>query len=336
MAGFRMHVSTSTLLGCGYAGVLSVGYGVPVDTAIVSGAMCGFAGMLPDIDSDYGVPLRETMAFTAAVLPMMLVARFQSLHLSHDAMALAAVGMYLLIRFGVTKLIRRFTVHRGMFHSIPAMLIFAGLAFLVTGASPIEVRCYKAGGVMAGFMSHLVLDEIYAVEWKGGRWRFKKSFGTAIKFWSDDAWSNFSTYAKLAIVAMLIVGEPSVMEQIEARNPQFAGRINGLRDCAETLGVGGLPQELSQTGSNAARAAVGFFNRLQPPANPNAQPPAANSPQFAVSPQQPFNTAAPANNVPPQWQWPAANQQQADGAANQQPYYNSIDTAQRPTGPFAQ
>src|SRR6187402_3563434 len=107
MAGFRMHVSTSTLLGVGYAGVLSLGYGVPPETAVVAGAMCGFSGMLPDLDSDYGVPLHETMA-------------------------LAAVGMYLLIRFGVTRLIRRFTVHRGMFHSIPTMLIFAGLAFLIT------------------------------------------------------------------------------------------------------------------------------------------------------------------------------------------------------------
>ena len=71
MAGFRMHVGTSTVLGCGYAGVLALGYGVDPDTAIVSGAMCGFGGMLPDLDSDYGVPLRETMAFTAAIIPML-------------------------------------------------------------------------------------------------------------------------------------------------------------------------------------------------------------------------------------------------------------------------
>ena len=185
---------------------------------------------------------------------------------------------------------------------------------------------------MAGFMSHLVLDEIYAVEWKGGRWRLKKSFGTAIKFWSDDAWSNFSTYAKLAIVAMLIVGEPSVMEQIEGGTHSSPGGSTGCAIRAETLGVGGLPQELSQTGSNAARAAVGFFNRLQPPANPNAQPPATNSPQFAVSPQQPFNTAAPANNVPPQWQWPTTGNRQPIRAMN----YNSFDTAQRPFGEHPQ
>jgi hypothetical protein len=229
MSGFRMHVTTSAVLGCGYAGVSHVGYGVPLDTAIVAGAMCGFSGMLPDIDSDYGVPLREAMAFTAAVAPMLLVGRFQAFALSHDAMVLVAVSMYLFVRFGVANMIRKFTVHRGMFHSIPACLIFAGIAFLACGSSPIEIRCYKAGGVIAGFMSHLVLDEIYAVEFKGGRWRFKKSFGTAIKFWGDDAWANFSTYAKLAIVAMMILGEPTVLERFETRHPQFAGQFDDLR-----------------------------------------------------------------------------------------------------------
>ena len=235
MAGFRMHVTTSAVLGCGYAGVGHAVYGVPLDTAIVAGAMCGFSGMLPDLDSDYGVPLRETMAFTAAIVPMLLVGRFQSLELTHDAMVLVAVSLYLFVRFGITNIIRKYTVHRGMFHSIPAGLIFTGLAFIVTGAAPLEIRCYKAGGVLAGFMSHLVLDEIYAVEWKSGQWRFKKSFGTALKFWGDDGWANFSTYAKLMIVAMMILGEPSVMERIDARHPGFAQQYQQFQNQIGTL-----------------------------------------------------------------------------------------------------
>ena len=51
-------------------------------------------------------------------------------------MVLAAVSLYLFVRFGITNMIRKYTVHRGMFHSIPAGLIFAGLAFLVTRRRP--------------------------------------------------------------------------------------------------------------------------------------------------------------------------------------------------------
>jgi hypothetical protein len=274
MAGFRMHVTTSAVLGCGYAGLSHAAYGVPLDTAVVAGAMCGFSGMLPDLDSDYGVPLRETMAFTAAIVPMLLVARFQTLALSHDEMVLAAVSLYLFVRFGITNMIRKYTVHRGMFHSIPAALIFTGLAFIACGAAPLEIRCFKAGGVLAGFMSHLLLDEIYAVEWKGGRWQFKKSFGTALKFWGDDGWANFSTYAKLVIVAMMILGEPTVMQRIEARHPGFAQQYQQLQHQMDS--VDGFPA--ARTAIEAARAAVApvrepAVSRANSSTNPPGWPP---------------------------------------------------------------
>jgi LexA-binding, inner membrane-associated putative hydrolase len=313
MAGFRTHVTTSAILGVGYAGAAYAFYDVPLDTSLVAGAMCGFSGMLPDLDSDFGVPLRETMAFVAAIVPMLLVGHFQQLHLTHDAMILAAVSLYLCVRFGITNMIRKYTVHRGMFHSIPACLIFTGLAFLACGTANLDVRCYKAGGVAAGFMSHLVLDEIYAIEWKGGRWRFKKSFGTAIKFWGDDAWANFSTYAKLAIVAMMILAQPSVFEQLEARHPQFAQEYQQLQERFHNS-VGPLPsraQNAFDAARNAASQYVGAPGQLSAPsASANAALP--------ITPQQQPGTAI------PYWHLPG------------QPTNGSIDTAQRPVAPYSQ
>jgi hypothetical protein len=287
MAGFRMHVTTSTVLGFGYAGAGHVVGGLDLDTAVVGGAMCGFAGMLPDLDSDYGVPLRETMAFTAAIVPMLLVSRFQSLLLSYDAMVLVGVTLYLFVRFGITRMVRRFTVHRGMFHSIPAGFIFAGIAFLVCGAISFDVRCYKAGGVLAGFMSHLLLDEIYAVEWKSGRWRFKKSFGTAFKFWGDDTWANFSTYAKLAVVVMMILGEPSVMQRLQERNPQFAHTYQQLQ---QQVGAASSLPGAARDAIDSARAATGqyFGGGDQPIASGSAPAPAVGQP--AIGSPDPFQT----------------------------------------------
>jgi hypothetical protein len=229
MAGFKMHVTVSSLLGCGYAGA-GVVYGLPPDTAVLGGALCGFSGMLPDLDSDYGTPLRETMAFTAATIPMLLLHRFQSFGLRPDEMALLGITVYLFMRFGITTLIRKYTVHRGMFHSIPAGLTFAGLAFLICGGTDnLNIRYFKAGAVLAGFMSHLILDEIYSVEWRSGAWRLKKSAGTAFKLWGDDGWANFTCYAKLVVVVGIILGEPSVMEQIQSRNPELARRYQELQ-----------------------------------------------------------------------------------------------------------
>ena len=66
---------------------------------------------------------------------------------------------------------------------------------------------------MVGFMSHLLLDELYSIEWRRGRLRLKKSFGTAVKFWGSSTWANLSTYIKLAAVAALILSEPVMMEK---------------------------------------------------------------------------------------------------------------------------
>jgi hypothetical protein len=315
MAGFRMHVTTSALLGCGYAGVGHAAYGVPLDSAVIGGAMCGFAGMLPDLDSDYGVPLRETMAFTAAIVPMLLVARFQSLALSHDEMVLAAITLYLFVRFGITNMIRKYTVHRGMFHSIPAALIFTGLAFILTGAAPLEIRCFKAGGVLAGFMSHLILDEIYAVEWKGGQWRFKKSFGTALKFYGDDGWANFSTYAKLVIVAMIILGEPTVLERIEARHPEFAQQYQQFQN--QLGSIERLPTR--QGALDAARAAIAPFARPIGSAETSSNVAVESSLPFSAPMQHSSNAmpgfAAPGNG------WPSPAAQQNFGTAQRPGLY---------------
>lgn len=212
MANFHTHIGFSTTLGFGYAG-LGYLFGAPAESAVLAGGLCGVSGMLPDIDSDKGIPLRETMAFAAAVVPLLTVDRMQALGLTYEWIALAGAAMYLVIRFGAAKLLAKYTVHRGMFHSIPAALVFAGLAFLVTGCSNLNIRYYKAGAVLLGYLSHLVLDEIYSVEFSRGRFRLKRSFGTALKWWGRSLWANISTYAKLILVSAAILSEPAIMER---------------------------------------------------------------------------------------------------------------------------
>lgn len=223
MAGFKTHITVSTLAGVGY-GAAGAYMGLPWESAVIAGGLCGVGGMLPDIDSDSGVPFREAISFAAAIVPMLMLSRLAEMGLNYEQMVLAMGGSYLFVRFGIARLLSNYTVHRGMFHSIPAALIFAGLAFLCSGSSNLQLRYFKAAGVFLGVMSHLVLDEIYAVEWTGGRWRFKKSFGTALKMWGDSTWANFSTYAKLTLVVMLILSEPMVMEKYGRVNPWEVAR----------------------------------------------------------------------------------------------------------------
>jgi hypothetical protein len=220
MAGFKTHITVSSVLGVGYGGAAYLMYGVPLPTCVLAGGLCGVSGMLPDIDSDSGTPLRESVAFAAAVTPMMLLQRFQQMGMSHESIILAAGAIYLLIRFGVAALLKRYTVHRGMFHSLPAAVVFGELAFLLASGEDVRLRLYKAGAVVIGYLSHLVLDEIYSFQWSRGRLRMKSSFGTALKLFGHDHWANFSAYAKLLILtAVIFFGPQWPQTTVQPNNP---------------------------------------------------------------------------------------------------------------------
>lgn len=209
MAGFKTHISTSTLIGIGYGAVGHVAYNVPLPTAVLAGGLCSLAGILPDVDSDHGHALREVVSFSAAVIPMLLLERFRALGLSHETIVLAAALIYLLVRFGLTRFLQRYTVHRGMWHSIPAAATAGLVAALLCSCPNTRLLVFKASAVVTGYLWHLVLDEIYAIEWHRGRFRFKKSFGTALKMFSNNPWANISMYGKLlACVALVLVDPP--------------------------------------------------------------------------------------------------------------------------------
>jgi hypothetical protein len=213
MAGFKTHITVSSCLGVGYGATAYALYDAPWPTSVLAAGLCGVAGMLPDLDSGPGVPLRESVAFAAAVVPMMLIHRFQAFGISPEMLILTGAAIYLLIRFGLAALLKHYTVHRGMFHSLPAAAIFGELAYLMAPGETPPLRLFVAGAVALGYLSHLVLDEIWSVEMYHGRLRLKSSFGTALKLFGREWWPNISAFAKLAILTFLVIKEPNWMQR---------------------------------------------------------------------------------------------------------------------------
>src|ERR1700686_3892675 len=169
MANFQGHITTSGILGVavGAAGMWYFHY--DWGPACLAAGLTAIGGMLPDLDSDSGVPVRELFGLAGVLVPLLLVSRLQRLGLAPEQLLVVLAGNYLLVRYGAAELFRRITVHRGMFHSVPAMLI-AGLAVFLMHrpdhpivADELHKRCYYAVGTMIGFLSHLVLDELFAV-----------------------------------------------------------------------------------------------------------------------------------------------------------------------------
>ncbi len=211
MAGFKTHITTSTLLGIGGGAAAFLRFRVPLPTCVLAAGLCSVSGMLPDLDSGPGVPLRESTAFAAAVVPMMLLDRMEQLGWAPETIVLVGGAIYLSIRFGVGWLLRHCTVHRGMFHSLPAAIIAAELTFLICahGHENIGHRIFNAGAVFVGFMSHLVLDEIWSIDLM--HVRIKSSFGTALKIWGEKFLPNLAAYAILLVLTFAVVKEPGWM-----------------------------------------------------------------------------------------------------------------------------
>jgi LexA-binding, inner membrane-associated putative hydrolase len=212
MAGFQTHIGVSTVTGIAY-GVLGYHFGAPLEACVLSGGLCSVSGMLPDLDSDSGRPVQEISAFAAAVVPMLMLERFDNFGWSREIMVLVGAAIYGVIRFGAAELFKRYTVHRGMWHSIPACLTCGLLTFLIVAGEDLALRLFKASAVSLGFFSHLLIDEIWSFQLRSGRLNVKRSFGTALKFWGKDRWANVSVYGKLAAVSLLAVGDPMMMHR---------------------------------------------------------------------------------------------------------------------------
>ena len=214
MADFKTHITTSTVLGVAYGSSAYFGFDMPLPHCFIAGGLCSVAGMLPDLDSSSGIPQREMLSFVSVIVPVLMLRRFEQLGMSPEHMVFIAALMYVFIRFVIGGMFKRYTKHRGMWHSIPAALI-AGLAtFLVSFSPELSVRLFKAWAVVLGFVSHLILDEIYAVDWQGQTIRIKRSFGTALKLIGKDRWANISTYGKLILLTVLVASDATLMNHI--------------------------------------------------------------------------------------------------------------------------
>ena len=116
MPDFKTHITGSTIVGIafGYWGVAQ--QGMTLETGILAAGLCSVSGMLPDLDSDSGIPLRETSMFGSAVIPILMLDRFRAMELSHESMVVATMLIYIGIRFVIVEFFRRFTVHLSLIH----------------------------------------------------------------------------------------------------------------------------------------------------------------------------------------------------------------------------
>lgn len=209
MASFRGHIAFGGITGIIitvssiiFTGLLSALELFFLFLAVVLGSF------LPDLDSDSSLPFH--IIFGTFTLTLGGVTLFYTLTNHPDnieANVLAPLCVILFTWTIVGRLFKKITHHRGIIHSFPAILIATLVSFITLHQLQIapSINLIMSIGLGAGYLSHLILDELNALTNLNGKpFRPKKSLGTALKFHSSTPWVNILTYLILIGLASYI------------------------------------------------------------------------------------------------------------------------------------
>lgn len=163
-------------------------------------ALVGFGGILPDVDSDHSHAVRLVFNVTA-VLAVVAGAFLLQAWLEAGPLLVACLGLYVGVRYVLSTVFKRFSVHRGIWHSLLAAGL-CGLAATAVNYRLLEQDAWLAwaqgSALVAGCLIHLLLDELYSVDLRGGR--IKRSFGSAFKLF------DYARPFNSLLMALLMVG----------------------------------------------------------------------------------------------------------------------------------
>lgn len=207
MANFNTHINVA-FVASSITGLIAYKAGMLTASEFFLCNLAGtVGGLLPDIDLNYSIPAKVGFNL-ASLLVAFLMMVYWAKQISIIWLLLLWVFTYAVMRWGVFRLFNHFTIHRGIVHSVPYMAILSLSLVLVSfyGMRYDAVFSWFLGlFLFFGTIIHLILDEIYSVNFLN--LKVKKSFGTALKFFSfKQVWWYVGLYVLL--IVMLVLAPP--------------------------------------------------------------------------------------------------------------------------------
>ncbi|MCB1757581.1 MAG: metal-dependent hydrolase [Gammaproteobacteria bacterium] len=218
MANFNTHISIAAVgSGLTATALLKVGQVSEADALLL--AFFGtLGGILPDIDLKYSYPSRMLFSFFAILAAFAAVFSLQE-KFAIAELWLTAAGVFLAVRYPLWMIFHNFTTHRGAIHSLAAAALFlfmiTTLGYYAFGKSALLAWL---GGffVFGGFILHLLLDELYSVDFVGNQ--IKRSFGSAFKIIDFKQWISSLLIAVLAAMFWLLTPPTDTLEEFAGRH----------------------------------------------------------------------------------------------------------------------
>lgn len=211
MANFSTHLAIGTVVSGATAAACSSGGLVTANQAI-SGFLIGTIGsLLPDLDSDNSTIVKLVFSLFGIVAAIAFSVKYFTRY-SIVELLLIWTFIYYLFTMGVGWLFKSRTRHRGLFHSIPAMLLFGFLTAILfhkgLKSGPVVALVYGLF-MMVGYVTHLALDEVFSVDLANAA--IKSSFGSAIKLFDTKNWIGTILIWLLVLVSAAALPNPQLL-----------------------------------------------------------------------------------------------------------------------------
>lgn len=201
MANFPTHLAVGTVVSGALATAI-VAADMVAPENIVAVTLAGVLGsVLPDIDLEESRPSRAMFSGLAIFFSFAVLFGLERKY-SIAEMLILWLGTLVSVRYVVKEVFFRFSYHRGVWHSLLAMVFCAFVTAWVFHAllrRDEGVAWLAAVFMGVGYLTHLILDEIYSVDVMDTR--IKASFGTALKLFD---YRRLGHSAAMAIAAALM------------------------------------------------------------------------------------------------------------------------------------
>lgn len=185
MANFSTHIGAGTVVS-GALATLTLAADVVAPENLVAVTLAGVLGsILPDIDLKDSRPSKAMFAGLGVFFSFAVLFATATKY-SIAELWILWLGTLVGIRYGLHTIFHRLSVHRGVWHSILAGVfcsVATAIAFYHLLGRPEGVAWLAAGFMMIGYLTHLILDEMYSVDVMDTR--IKASFGTALKLFDS-------------------------------------------------------------------------------------------------------------------------------------------------------
>ena len=208
MANFPTHIAVGTVVS-GALATVTVAADMVAPENIVAVTLAGVLGsILPDIDLEESRPAKAMFSGLAIFFSFAVLFGLDRKY-SIAEMLILWLGTLLLVRFGAKEVFFRFSYHRGVWHSLLALVFCAFVTAVIFSrllGRDDGIAWLGAAFMGVGYLTHLILDEIYAVDVMDTR--VKASFGTALKLF-DYRHLGHSAAMAVAVALVFLATPPS-------------------------------------------------------------------------------------------------------------------------------